>query len=301
LGLSTTDILASISYAIRQFLFPSERGYSWAFGGQSSCRINGFLKSFTAVWNFWNNGVLSYYFLLTVISQVRRKNYVRKCEPFMHLSGLFFPITAIMGLFLGWYPEDDPCVMVDELAIWITAGVPTLFVFLSLIINNMVIYAVLRKSLQSIEEVAGPTLAQKRIKREARTIMFLYVGSFFVTVSPAFVERLLEVYSGYTAGNRGKIYPVIVLRSIFLPLQGFFTFLIYITPSYTRFRAANPNKPMHFVLHQALFNPRAPRLYNRRDANDANRIIEGSVGIAELSFADNNVNQSELLFYVKTN
>jgi len=103
LGLSTTDILASITFAIGQFLIPSETGTAWAVGSPSTCRISGFFYPFSAVWNFWNTGILSYYFLLTVISQVRRRNDVRKCEPFTNLRGLLFPFTAAVLVIHGLY------------------------------------------------------------------------------------------------------------------------------------------------------------------------------------------------------
>lgn len=63
-----------------------------------------------------------------------------------------------------------------------------------------------------------------------------------------------------------QIYPVFVLETIVYPLQGFLSAFIYFKPAYTRFRAANPNKPIRFVLHQALFNRTAPRSnYHRRN------------------------------------
>jgi len=196
----------------------------------------------------------------------------------MHLSGIYFPITAILGYRRQWYAELELgtyCWITDPKMKWIFAGLPTMFTYLSLIVNNIVIYAVLRKSLQSSEHVDGPTLALKQLMREATTLMFLYVAFFFVTTIPNFALQILETYFGYTNDNMGKIYPLLLLAAMVLPLQGFFNVFIYIKPTYTRFRAANPNKPVHFVLHQALFNPDVPQLTFSSDESASNAIAKG--------------------------
>jgi hypothetical protein len=254
-GLSFCDIITSFIYAINPFLVPSGAGINnnvWAFGNLATCQARGFLTQLTIA-SYWYNCILSYYFLLTVISQVRRKNFVRRCEPLMHLSAIFFPVTAIMGLSRGWY-LDYYCWYSDPLVTWIVAGIPVIFTYLSLIINNIAIYAIVRKSLLS--SVDSPTSVQQRLKREARTLMFLYVGCFALTISPAFAVQILELYDKRGSNN----YHLKVLDRFLLPLQGFFNFFTYTKPMYTRFRATYPNKPMYFVLQQALFNPNVPQM-----------------------------------------
>jgi hypothetical protein len=254
LGLSGTDILASITYAVNQFLLPSDSGNLWAFGNIATCQISGFMSQSFVIWVWWYNGILSFYFLF---SQIRGKKFVLKCELWLHLSGLYFPITAFIGYHAGWYAQNNKaCWITDRTIVWIVAGVPVVITYISLIINNIVIYVVVRKSIRS----AGSTLVKKRLKREARTLMFLYVACFFVTVSPSFITQILSLYHGLTRGNRGNIYPLLVLDSALKPLQGFFNFFIYIRPAYKRFRHSYPNKPMYFVMQQALFNPKIPRM-----------------------------------------
>jgi len=256
LGLSSCDIVASITWPLTGFLKPRTTGFPWAFGTAAGCQARGFLSQL-ALSGWWYNCVLSYYFLLTVISQVRRTNFVGNCEYWMHFSALFFPVTAIMGLFCGWY-DDEICTIADPLIKWVVTGIPTTFTLFSVIINNIVIYIVVRKSLKSSEHhAASRTSVQKRLRREALTLMVLYVGSFFATVLPSFIKEILLLY---TDNDMSKLHPLSVIESIFLPLQGFFNFFIYIKPMYTRFRANNPNKPIFFVLHQALFRPTSPQM-----------------------------------------
>jgi len=271
LGLSTCDIMATITYAIDQFLLPSESGKwsVWTFGSPTTCQAVGFLTQLAPLWAIWYNCILSYYFLLRVLSQKKRIFFVQKYELWMHLSGLYFPITAIIGYFGNWYEVGSGCWISDPTIKWIVAGIPTLFTYLSLIFNNMVIYAVLRKSLRSSEP------AQKRLMREATTLMFLYVGCFFVTISPQLVLHILEDFFDYTNNDYGNIYPLLVLSAMTMPLQGFFNVFIYIKPAYTRFRAADPNKSIYFVLRQALFNPKVPQLTFLGDQSAASAIAEG--------------------------
>lgn len=257
LSLSTCDILASITFAINQFLLPSESGAIWAFGTPETCRQAGFLTQLFPFWAIWYNCILSYYFLLRILAQRKQQKFNPKYEFWMHITGLYFPITAILGYFRGWYSVakvGSSCWISDPLLKWIVAGIPTLFTYFSLIANNIVIYVVLRRSLRSSEP------EQKRLLNEATTLMFLYVGCFFVTISPGFVLEILEAYFGYGNHNANKIYYLYVLNAMLKPLQGFFNVFIYRKPAYTRFRASHPDKPVYFVLHQALFNPKIPKL-----------------------------------------
>lgn len=141
LGLSSCDILASITWVITTFISSSETGGIWAFGNDSTCQARAFLVqlSFSA---WWYNCILSFYFLLTVLSRVRQKNFVGKCEVWMHLIVMFYPITAIMGLHHGWYGDD--CWIADAKIKWIVAGIPIFATYFSLIIHNIVIYAIFR-------------------------------------------------------------------------------------------------------------------------------------------------------------
>jgi len=251
LGLSCLNIMSSIHYVTNEFL---------SLASPAGCQVSGFLAQIS-MWAIWYNCVLSYYFLLTVVSQVRRKNLVERCEPWLHLSGLYFFVTAIIGSSLGWYEPQDvdgTCWVTDPLIKWIVGGGPIVFTYISLIINNIVIYALVRKSLRSIEQVAGPTERQARIKKEARTVMFLYVGFFFVTITPTFVLQILETYFGYTRNDSLKLYPLLILQAVCFPLQGFFNVFIYIMPFYTRLRKAYPGTPRRVILCRALFKTKPP-------------------------------------------
>jgi len=267
LGLSSCDIVASVTYAIGPFFLPTESSLRiWSFGSLQTCQALGFVNQFSCVAAIWYNCLLSFYYLLTVRFGVKRKEFRRKYEIWMHLSVLFFPISALLGYHGSWYAEQDlymSCWAKDPLVGYILGGIPVAITLLALIINNIVIYAFVRKTIQSIESSefsAGPTLeVTKRLKKEAATQGFLYVASFFGTVIPLVTIQILGGF-GYTSDDQGKIYPLLVLNSIVLPLQGFFNVYIYLRPTYNRFRAADPDKSIYCILQQALFDPNIPKL-----------------------------------------
>merc|ERR1719491_308835 len=197
----------------------------------------------------------------------------------MHLGGLWFPITSTIGLFLGWYGLTDYgiCSILNAFIWDIVWGWPRFFSFLLIFIDYCLICAIVRKSLNVQNE------SQKRLKRETTTLMILYVASLFVVWGPYFVRSFMIVR--FTAS---QIYPLVLMEAITFPLQGLLSAFTYFKPAYTRFRAANPNKPIRFVLHQALFNRTAPRKSNYHHRN-GQHVTHGSAyghKITDLSFTD---------------
>merc|ERR1719393_995807 len=160
--------------------------------------------------------------------------------------------------------------------------IPTGIALISLIINNIVIYLFVRRTLRtkpSIPVVNSET-TDKNIEngnskqeqavdcREEETLNgqlirevaiqgMLYVAAWLLTIFPAI---LLSILDATDESDQSRLFPLLVLNSMLLPLQGFSNVFIYVRPSYRRFRSRNPDKPAWFVLKQALFDPNIPRL-----------------------------------------
>jgi len=238
---------------------------------------------------------------LTVLSQVRRKNLVERFAPWMHLSVISILIIAILSYLGGWSHMDDSGTICEIDPIHAIVGsIVIVLPFLSMIINYSVIYAVVRKTLQSpnesSENVGGPTPVRKQLFRESTNIMALYVGSYLVSWLPAIVGFVLPIL-GVHLGSFLTIV-VWILISTFTPLQGFINAIIYLKPFYTRFRVANPNKSKWFVLRQAVVNSKAPRtqMSHRRIAN--HHTYHSDVLITDISLGEDEVmNPNEALFY----
>ena len=323
LGLSSCDIVASAVYAVSPFLLPSETSQRvWAMGNDNTCKALGFLTQLSALWAIWYNCILSFYYLLTVRFQVKRHEFFRKYEIWFHLSGaIFFPLTSLIALAGNWYGEqalimgcwvrdvpydcneDGICAGdATELVGYIYGGLPMFLTMVSVIVNNIVIYLYVRKSLLSSRPSAATNSTvsssdnipnntdndndndgnndedmensealsatsserqksiQERLTNEAAVQGFLYVSTFLLTALPVFVLVLLDGSMEYDVEDKGRIYPLLVLNALLVPLQGFFNVCIYVRPSYSRFRAVHPDKPLRFVLKRALFESSVPRM-----------------------------------------
>ena len=323
-GLSSCDIMYSLMLALSPFLMPQDTILAtsprpWAFGTSQTCEVMGFFTQLS-LWAIWYNCILSFYYLLTVRFKVKRRDFSRKYEPYMHLSGLiFFPTTAIVAYVLNWYGEqaltincwirtvpmncDENGICLgdgDVLVGLIYGALPIGITYLALIINNIVIYNFVRKSfnlgfgLQSehltsveIDEnendvetssqhssitsssktiPTGNRLSEERkiihekLVRETAIQGFLYVASFVLTQTPLVILVLLDGAFPYDVEDRPQLYWLLVLNSMLCPLQGFFNVFIYVRPTYTRFRAANPESPIWLVAKQALFDQNVPRI-----------------------------------------
>jgi len=289
-GVSCGDILISIYYAMSPFIYwnPSP----------ASCQATGVL-AILVLGSVWYNGLLSCYFLLTVLSQVRRKNLVERFEPWMHLSVISLLIIAILAYLGGWHSLDDSGTYCEPGPIHvIVGGIILVLAFLSMIVNYSVIYAVVRKTLrspnESSETVDGSIPVRKQLFRESTNIMALYVGCYLVTWLPVIVSYILPILGVDLGSFLVKVFGT--LSPMFTPLQGLFNAIIYLKPFYTRFRAANPNKSKWFVLHQAVVNSKAPRKNHRRIAN--HHTYHSDVLITDITLGEDGVvNPNELLFY----
>jgi hypothetical protein len=155
LAMSICDIIASITISVATFLRPQETSSRvWAFGNAASCSAIGFLNqmSFSAV---LYNGTLSIYFLLKARFGFKNE-YIAKCiEPMMHIIAIGYPlITATNGAMMGLYGEaaaglgcwitDYGCDengenCISQLIAWFYYALPALFVFATLLVNNLVI------------------------------------------------------------------------------------------------------------------------------------------------------------------
>lgn len=115
------------------------------------------------------------------------------------------------------------------------------------------------------EDAPTTELERERAARHATQIRevaqqgFLYVGTFFLSYSAAFVVRYLESKL-YTYEDEADFYPLLVLGYGLLPLQGLFNCYVYNLPNITRVRAAYPEMPRMWVVQQALFSRDIPKL-----------------------------------------
>ena len=85
--------------------------------------------------------------------------------------------------------------------------------------------------------------------RDVGTQSFLYVTTYFLAFLWTYILRTIEA-AGYV--NERKLFPLLLIQSIFLPSQGFFNMLVFLRPTYVRLRRKFPNKSRLWCIRRAL-------------------------------------------------
>ena len=167
LGLSVSDILLSCSYALGPFLIPSDSSQRiWAMGNDASCSFLGWLTQL-ALSAIWYTALLSFYYLLTVRFGISRVVFARHYEKYFHgLTLLFFVSTATVGSVLDVFGEFEvsqgcwvreipkgcgatgTCNGTGRIVGWFFGGIWIAFAYVAVVVNNVVVYVHVRKSLQ---------------------------------------------------------------------------------------------------------------------------------------------------------
>ena len=214
--------------------------------------------------------------------------------------GLYSELDIGYGCWINDYPtgcelENGPdCT--GQIFGMIFAALPTLIAFLCLLINNLVIYLFVRKHLKQGKDTRKPqdistkarqgtvdihpasstmTMGSQQSRQilpppnspayndriqEVRTQGILYVVTFLVAFTPAFVWRAMDAFRSDTNFDENDIFGLLVLYSLTLPLQGFFNMFVYNRPNYTRVRRINPTWSTFRVMRKACFSSDIPRL-----------------------------------------
>lgn len=278
LGMSIVDIFLSTSIMLQAFLMPSSTSSRiWSFGSEATCNAMGFLTQLATA-GTWYTGMLSFYFLLTIRYNVSETELKRRYEPWMHgISLTYSSITATVGLAMNWYGENElggacwlneipkGCAtteqMVEDGAPWcytmligIVFALPLLVMFIALLVNNLLIYWHVKKSLkqpQYSRAFNDPTRSRKRLMLVSWQCVW-YVMAFWVTYIWFTIIRFLEG-AGFSSENEGKIFVLLLLSSIFSPLQGAFNLLIYIRPRFLRTKEEFSDESTWWIVQRALF------------------------------------------------
>lgn len=259
LGLSSSNIVASIGYICRPFLLPEDTSTRvTAIGNDVSCAVLGWMTQFGFT-SVVYNAVLSLYMLAVVRFSIKPADFAARFEPYLHaLTIFYFLATATMAVPFGiygemklglgcWVREVPECsetgrhCFIDVIG-WLFAGIPLFITFVILVVNNIVIVFHVRSKLRI--EGQGRTRTQQIQIRRVATQGFLYVGAFFATYFAAVVVRFAASRGGARLSDEADMYNTLILQSALVPLQGFFNMLIYVRPTYMQLRHAGTSRWM---------------------------------------------------------
>ena len=291
-GLSSCDIVASLTYALSPFLLPKGTSHRvWAIGNVSTCSMLGFLTTF-AFSAVWYNCMLSFYYLLTVRFGVKRDVFAKRYEIWMHILSLAFNIASSsygaivdmygelelnLGCWISYYPkgcqETDTCV--GSYYGWAFAGLPIIFTMFAIPINNLIIYCHVRRMLNKAstdDDQEERHLRHQAQIREVSSQGFLYVGTFFLCMLPAVIVRVLEAEPVLlSAEDEPQFFWLLALNNFLLPFQGFLNMFVYTRPNYIRVRGANPEQTALWAHKKACLESDIPRLTESRWSMNTNQ------------------------------
>lgn len=112
----------------------------------------------------------------------------------------------------------------------------------------------LRNSTLAINSMMTKSEADSQIQRikAVATQAFLYVGAFLMGSVWFFTVRNMEAQKERGMHDENKLFPLLVMQAIFMPLQGFFNCLIYCRPAYLHARSHFPEETRIWAFRRAL-------------------------------------------------
>ena len=136
---------------------------------------------------------------------------------------------------------------------------PYTLVFLGTLINNAIIYVHVQRLIRTRDEslrksaAAAPPSEDPHLERlvVVRTQSFLYVGILIIPFIPTFILRGFQSV-GFGVDDVDKLFFVMALQRLILPIQGFLNCLIYIRPTYLKARRDFPSESRLWVWQRAL-------------------------------------------------
>jgi hypothetical protein len=270
LGMSTCDLVASVSYFLGRWPLPkNDPSFSGGRGTTHTCTAQGFFGQFVLSTVGYNTSLAVYYFL--VISKGWKKDRVRRAEIWLHVfSNSLWIITGVVGivleifnaaLFNCWVcpsPYDchetgEPCVR-GEIANyfqWVFYYGPIFVMIVVVTLLMLAVYSGVLKREKRVERYSFGENSQERAKRK-RSKQVAIQGMWYL--APFYLTWIFPVTYQLTAVIGNTHVPALsALTGFFIPFQGVLNFIVYMRPRYLRY------KRKHEEVEEALSIERSAR------------------------------------------
>lgn len=321
--LSGFDIIFTTALLLQPLMIPKSFVAPWAFGNKTTCNTVAFLQQLGFATPLYN-AALSIYYLFRIKFRLQDKTFAKYVEPWIHLFCIGWPLAgAIFGLALDAYRETgtNSCfwnIRSYNSYFWVFAGGPILFSFAIILIDNIIVVTFVKRTILRVrrhsisifrepaEQLRGESSGERSGERSSRISRrsslnstsqddriqavfkqsLLYVGSFLVCYIPAIINYIVLA----AGGRLGRTFRVYMM--IFLPLQGFFNFYIYLRPIYKRYRDRFPNESRWWAFRSALWgerktnNNRTARREHEPQTNESDFPSDPEVDIATTTVPD---------------
>lgn len=301
LAYSTIDFIFSINLALSGAVVPKGTPGVWgAIGNQATCEASGFITQFGQSSGLYA-AFMCLYYMLILRYDVREETIAKRVEPFVHGLAFLFPLVfasamLVLGMYnptnvlIGWcfinaYPadclrrEEIECERGENYLLWLWITNAPYFVYSSTVtISCILSYLTVRKlELRSSRRWTHNNQSMEKTK-ETAIQAFLYIIAFTLTYC-CFGLSTLFGPKPTTEKHRSFYFPLAVLIKIFLPLQGFWNFLIFGRPRYSALKGRNPHINSFQILKQIIFysNEAAQRLQKKKQREEKVKAHEAKV------------------------
>lgn len=254
MGMSVCDFLSSTCFFLTTWPIPRYENVYAASGNDATCIAQGFFSQFSLATAMYNAS-LSIYYVARIRNGWNAKRIERKLEPCLHIFALSIGVgTAIAGIFLNLYNNDSwECWIApkpqDCQESWKNNGVTNCergdnaslyrwvfyyaLLWCAIVIVTIDMFLVYRAVLATERATDRYDSTNQRRRKHSKQVArqgYWYCGAFYATWLFPTVTRLVQLIAGTTP------YPLILVTAIFVPIQGFFNFVVYMHPNYKQVR-----------------------------------------------------------------
>jgi len=306
LGISTVDFVTSFGFALSTLPIPYDSGVYGARGNEKTCTAQGFILQFVITSPCYNL-ILAYYFML-VIRYHKTENKLRKIEPLLHVIPLLVgSITSFLSLGLELYMNANlwcwikPEPEIYRMALFIIPNwtfflIMVFFYFLTYkkvadLEKRVARYSFPKPSLEEKKRKASVSKSLKQKRKVAHSVKiahqaYCYFAAFLLSWTPTTILRIYQMVTGETP------YPLILIVSICLPLQGASNYIVYIRPRYLQYKKDHPDQNILVNILTPIFGSRLCTSQENKaktfeTADNANS-IGNPADINDLEDAENN-------------
>jgi len=259
LGMAICDVFVSIVFFLGTWPIP--RGSPNAFaaiGNQATCNFQGFFSQFSLAVAMYNAS-LSFYYVCKIRLGWSEEFITKKVEPCLHILPLTIGIaTSVAAWALKLYNNDSwecwispnpqqcneswknggvtNCVRGDNASLYRWTFYYSLL-WVAIVMVSVDVFIVYRFVLN--QEVASRRYDVdsdvRRFKRSKRVAVqgYWYCGAFYMTWIFPTITRLTQAIIGDAAP-----FALVLTTAMFVPIQGFFNFLVYAHPRWKSIRQA---------------------------------------------------------------
>jgi hypothetical protein len=261
--MSIIDILQSLAYVFSTLPIPASFGEYHAYGNDLTCSIQGFFLHLGIAVPCYN-ACLCIWFLMSVKYNMHADVFRRKVEPYCHVMSILLPLGPAIFLLscnmftprglLCWIGQDKTLYL--ELFVLCSAVIPVAICFIIIVFCLISIYKgfqhkekLIRRYSTSESGMQWRANTELKSKQLAAKQGLLFSFAFVLTFCFTSINILL--FNTYDANTS----PFILPQNIFMPLQGFWNFIIFARPNMERIREEYPDLSFLTRLRKMIFTP----------------------------------------------